>query len=263
MNTKIKLGFFAIFISILFSANAQRNSHNSRNSLDWAGTYEGTFFSATRGEEMITMITLRPDMTYSIETRRIAEDYNTVKFDGNFTWNRQGSQITLREPAENQDVTLQVEENQLRRIAVNGKRVRRNVQKNAVYTKIEMNNNTDNNTITEKYWKLIEINGKPVKMDENSQKEPHMILRNQDHRFNGSGGCNTFNGSYEMKEGNRITFSRVASTMMACINMETETEMFRMFEMVDNYTVSEDGKYLSLNRARMAPLARFEVVYLR
>jgi len=36
-----------------------------------------------------------------------------------------------------------------------------------------------------------------------------------------------------------------------------------VFDVVDNYTVSEDGKYLSLNRARMAPLARFEVVYLK
>ena len=46
------------------------------------------------------------------------------------------------------------------------------------------------------------------------------------------------------------------------VNMETEFEMLKIFELVDNYSVSADGKFLSLNRARMAPLARFEVEYL-
>lgn len=122
---------------------------------------------------------------------------------------------------------------------------------------------TTKNVITEKYWKLIELNGKPVAVSNNKEREPHMILRTEDSRVNGSGGCNSFNGKYELKEGNRITFSPMASTMMACMDMTTEQGMFKMFEMVDNYTLSEDGKYLSLNRARMAPLARFEVVYLR
>jgi len=44
--------------------------------------------------------------------------------------------------------------------------------------------------------------------------------------------------------------------------MEIEEELKKVIEMADNYSLSEDGKYLSLNRARMAPLARFEVVYL-
>jgi len=51
--------------------------------------------------------------------------------------------------------------------------------------------------------------------------------------------------------------------MMACLNMEIEDELKRALEMADNYSLSSDGKFLSLNRARMAPLARFEVVYLR
>ena len=50
--------------------------------------------------------------------------------------------------------------------------------------------------------------------------------------------------------------------MMACLNMEIENELKRALEMADNYSLTADGKYLSLNRARMAPLARFEVVYL-
>ena len=117
--------------------------------------------------------------------------------------------------------------------------------------------------ITEKYWKLIEINGKPVAMDETMGSEAFIILKNEDQRVNGSGGCNTIFGTYEISEGNRIKFSQMATSMKACLNMDVEVALKKVFDVVDNYTVSEDGKYLSLNRARMAPLARFEVVYLK
>jgi heat shock protein HslJ len=118
--------------------------------------------------------------------------------------------------------------------------------------------------ITEKYWKLVEINGKPVVWDEPATREAFIILKDEDNRVNGNGGCNTLSGSYEIdRTVNRIKFSQMASTMMACLNMEIENELKRVLEMVDNFSLSSDGKFLSLNRARMAPLARFEVVYLR
>ena len=123
---------------------------------------------------------------------------------------------------------------------------------------------TQQEGITEKYWKLIEINGKTVVWDESATREAFIILKDEDNRVNGNGGCNTLFGTYEIdRTANRIKFSQMASSMMACLNMEIENELKRALEMADNYSLSTDGKYLSLNRARMAPLARFEVVYLR
>ena len=121
------------------------------------------------------------------------------------------------------------------------------------------------NGITEKYWKLIEINGKPVVFNESAGgREASLILKNEDNRVNGNGGCNTFFGTYEIDPARlRIKFSQMASTMKACLNMEIEGELLKALEMADNYSLSADGKYLSLNRARMAPLARFEVVHLK
>ena len=117
--------------------------------------------------------------------------------------------------------------------------------------------------ITEKYWKLIELNGKPFVKDETMGREPHIILKNEDRRVNANGGCNSIMGAYELEQGNRIKFTQMMSTMMACVNMEIETELKKALETTDNYTLSADGKYLSLNKARMAPLARFELMYLR
>ena len=60
-----------------------------------------------------------------------------------------------------------------------------------------------------------------------------------------------------MREGGRITFSGIAATLMACPDMETESQFFEVLGMTDNYAIA--GMRLSLHKARMAPLARFEV----
>src|SRR5690554_7428111 len=61
-----------------------------------------------------------------------------------------------------------------------------------------------------------------------------------------------------LKDNNRIEFSRGMSTLMACENMEVETELAKVLEQADNYTI--EGDILSLNKARVAPLARFKRV---
>ena len=45
---------------------------------------------------------------------------------------------------------------------------------------------------------------------------------------------------------------------MTCPNMKIETEFLKTLETVDNYNF--DGKNLVLNRAKVAPLARFVAI---
>ncbi len=124
--------------------------------------------------------------------------------------------------------------------------------------------NPDNDEkIIEKYWKLIELGGSPVVMNESMMREPHIILKKEESRVIGSGSCNNLTGIYELGTGNQIKFPKMISTRMACSNMETETKLLAVLEKVDNYTLSSDGNILSLNKAKMSPLARFEVVYLK
>lgn len=78
----------------------------------------------------------------------------------------------------------------------------------------------------------------------------------KDNKLQGNGGCNTLTGSYELMDGNRIKFSGVASTMMACPEMTTEGLLGRALQSCDNYSIN--GNNLSLNKAKMAPLVRFE-----
>ncbi len=115
--------------------------------------------------------------------------------------------------------------------------------------------------ITEKYWKLIELRGQPVLNAPEKSREEHFILKTLNNKIIGYGGCNSFTGSYELLSGNRIRFSKLASTMMACVNSNYEQEFLRMFESVDSYGLK--GDTLSLSKARMAPSARFQVVYFK
>jgi len=108
--------------------------------------------------------------------------------------------------------------------------------------------------LTNQHWKLTELMGKTI---ENQTPEAYIVFQD-DGAVNGCLGCNRFNGTYTLQDGNRIRFSQLANTQMMCLNMDVETELSKVFQMVDNYNLSE-GK-LVLNRARMAPLARFEAV---
>lgn len=110
--------------------------------------------------------------------------------------------------------------------------------------------------LLETYWKVVEINGQAVVNPPANQKEAHIILKKEGNRLQGSGGCNTLMGSYEVMEGNRIKFSGVASTMMACPDMAIESQLGKAIEMADNYAIN--GKFLMLHKAKMAPLVKFE-----
>lgn len=114
--------------------------------------------------------------------------------------------------------------------------------------------------ITEKYWKLKTLEGKVIKMAENQDREIYFILKTDDNRVRGFAGCNTITGNYKLEEGNRIRFSKMATTLMICPDVDVnESEFLKVFELADNYTIKDD--VLSLNVGRRAPLAVFEAVY--
>jgi heat shock protein HslJ len=115
----------------------------------------------------------------------------------------------------------------------------------------------ETSVITDRKWKLVELYGKPV-ADKVNGKEPFLQLHTTDNRYSASGGCNGIGGNFSLEGTTRIKFSAGMSTKMACDNMEIENELTKVLMTADNYSLSGDS--LSLNKARMAPLARFKAV---
>lgn len=109
--------------------------------------------------------------------------------------------------------------------------------------------------ITGKTWKLTELNGKPIALH-NPKSNPYFSLNMKDMRYSGHGGCNGVGGTFEIKpEVMRIKFNQGMSTMIACEDLETERLFTQALLAADNYSVN--GNTLSLNKAKMAPLAKF------
>lgn len=222
---------------------------NSQNALDWTGLYSGILPCADCGG-IQTSLELAKDNTYKLKQVYLGKDENSFDTSGKFEWNKEGGMITVGE-GEGM-MKLKVGENFLTMLDREGNKITGELADNYVLAKVDKE-------LVEKYWKLTELFGEPVTTPEGG-KEAHMILKQEGNRVNGNAGCNSFSGTFTLKPGNRISFSKMASTMMMCSNMETETKFHQILEMADNYVVNGDS--LVLNKARMAPLARFEAVYM-
>ena len=228
------------------------STHNSRNSLDWAGVYKGTLPCADC-EGIQTEIKLNQDLSYSKAVEYLGKNDGYIKTDGAFTWDENGSIITLSE-AENDH--YKVGENVLFVLDPNGKQITGALSENYQLKKVPMDTR-----ITEKYWRLIELNGNTITTPQD-RREIHMILKDKDSMVNGFSGCNTFNGTYELnKETGKLKFTKMKSTMMACDDIITEDVLQKVIAKVDTYTLKNDT--LSITKAKMAPSAIFQAVYFK
>jgi uncharacterized lipoprotein NlpE involved in copper resistance len=224
---------------------------NSMTSVDWNGTYFGTLPCADC-EGIETTLTLNKDNTYKlVRNYQGKADARPAVSTGTFSWNKEGSKVTL---SNEKPSDYQVGENQVFALDMEGKRITGDLASKYTLAKLDL-------AITEKYWKLTEIMGKPVEKTEGMGKEPHMILKASDFRVSANGGCNQMNGSFTLKPMNRISFSQMISTMMACPNMEIEKQLGEVLSKADSYIIQ--GDELQLVRARMAPLAKFKMVLMK
>ncbi len=107
-----------------------------------------------------------------------------------------------------------------------------------------------------KKWRLIELNGQAIAdMAERPAKIP-FIQFDAKRRVSGNSSCNQFFGTYELSPNDRISFSPMGMTRMACLHdTNIEADLMQVLSTVDSYVLRNDT--LVFNRARMAPLARW------
>ena len=226
-----------------------QDEHNSRNSLDWNGTYQGTVPCADC-EGVKTRLTLMESGDFDRTRTFLGKEEGSRSDSGTFEWNEAGSEITLS-PDEGEPQSYQVGENRLFQLDREGNRITGDLADNYVLLK-----NKPDYKLENKKWILTELMGKEYAPGEGEQ-EAFLYFNRENGRISGNNSCNVITGTYDLKEGKRISFGRVASTLMACPNMEVSDQFNEVLERTDNYTVA-DG-ILSLNKARMAPMARFRL----
>lgn len=228
---------------------ATASAHTSNNSLDWDGIYRGILPCADC-PGIKTTIYLNRDLTYVRKSKYMDRPAPEQEEKGQFTWDTDGQTITL--DAGGQPAKYAVGENTLTQLDMNGAKITGSLAANYVLSKT-------NYAILGRRWKLVELNGKPIAMDSSHVKEAFITFDDKEDRVSGNTSCNNFSGQFQTGPLNKIHFSKMISTRMACRNMEIERDFLKMLETADNFTINADE--LVLNKARMAPLARFKSAF--
>ncbi|HLS30093.1 MAG TPA: META domain-containing protein, partial [Flavobacteriaceae bacterium] len=61
-----------------------------------------------------------------------------------------------------------------------------------------------------------------------------------ENRIVGFGGCNNFFGTYNLTQPDKISFSPIGATKMACLTTTfNENDFFNVFEKVNNYKIRD------------------------
>ena len=235
--------------SLALSPSSVALGDNSQNSLDWKGVYKGTL-PCGDCEGIETTITLKSEGTYTRVLKYIGKDDGFFSDEGTFQWSDSGSKITLS--GENQQSQMYlVGENVLLHLDKDGNKITGELSE-----KYRLPKNLTDPRLEDKKWVLTELQGKTVSIKE-SMKVAFIQFEMETSKFHGNGSCNNFFGSYELFEGGKLSFGNAASTMMACPDMELEKAFLEILSQADNYSVSDST--LSIQKAKMAPLARFSI----
>ena len=114
-------------------------------------------------------------------------------------------------------------------------------------------------SLTNTYWKLIELNGEPVEMMRSQRKEAYLQLREENQGARGFAGCNNFSGTFETT-GSQISLSALMTTRKACVDiMSAEVQFLAVLEQATSFIISEEA--LTFSNKAGDSTAKFIAVY--
>ena len=110
-----------------------------------------------------------------------------------------------------------------------------------------------------KYWKALELMGKPVEMPEGMSQEPYLKF-GRDGTITAHGGCNSVFGNYELRFKNFIEMTDFTQTEMECSFESYDQILVEALTIGKQYIlIGEDQLHIIVGKR--APLAKFKAVY--
>jgi heat shock protein HslJ len=166
---------------------------------------------------------------------------------GDFSWDANHVKLVGANQT-NQVVIFKEEENQVRQLDLEGNVFTGELAQFYVLRK------NGNQNIEDKKWQLVELNGKQIK---GSPETHYIIFHSKEGKLEAKANCNVLLNTYKIKNDLQVKIEAGISTLMACPD-NLEQEFSAILLLADN--LSTDGEILTLNKGRMAPLAKFELV---
>ncbi|MDR0937779.1 MAG: META domain-containing protein [Mediterranea sp.] len=97
-------------------------------------------------------------------------------------------------------------------------------------------------------WNIVKVNGQAVPAGEGNQ--PFIGFDVQKKAIHGNAGCNRMGGEFTTAAKNAISFSRVVTTKMACLNMTAEDRVLKALNAVQSYKVLRNGDVSLLDNSK-------------
>ncbi|WP_255493515.1 META domain-containing protein [Myroides sp. WP-1] len=92
--------------------------------------------------------------------------------------------------------------------------------------------------LTSSVWILKELQGQAVELDKNFPAIPKLSFT-KENNLTGNLGCNNFNSNYLM-DNNALTIQQIASTQMACPNLEIEQNFVEILAKTKSFKIEKD-----------------------
>jgi len=219
----------------------------SETALDWNGQYKGILPCADCAG-IATTLTLKSDGSFQRVVFYQEKSTQAIVERGSFSWDDSGSRITTT-AEDGSTQAYKVGENQLWHLDANGQMISGDLADNYILTKNRMDITLENKT-----WVLKELMGQKIE-DKEGQTRAFLVFNSEDAMLSGSNGCNRISMGYELLDGLRLRIAPGMSTLMACPEDSISDTFNEVLQRTDNYTVN-NGE-LHLNKARMAPMAKF------
>ncbi|MCV2353344.1 copper resistance protein NlpE N-terminal domain-containing protein [Paucibacter sp. B2R-40] len=190
-------------------------AHSSRNALDWAGTYAGTLPCANC-PGVQTRLRLNRDESFELSVQYLDRDPAPKVSRGRFTWSPNGNAITLDEQGSGRQ--LLVGEGRVALLPAGAaatwpQDAQRQLMRLSPLAAAELPR-----TLEAHRWTLVwatDAQGQPIAgLPAVTPREIHFSFSAG--RFNIEGGCNRMMSGYQIDAEGKLSFSRMASTMMAC-----------------------------------------------
>lgn len=226
--------------------NTPPDMHTAEIALDWQGSYSGVLPCADC-PGIDTELKLDSDRTYRLISVYLEEGRQPDTLTGNFSL--EGNLLTLGNLVSGDTPgKYKVEENRLKHLDQDGQEITGDLAAQYILKK------NGNPTVEDKRWQLTELYGKPVA---GSPQTHYLIFHSKDGRAEAKADCNILHFGYKIRNEIQVRLEQGATTRMACPG-QLEQDFIQALMETDN--LASDGQTLSLNKARMAPLARFILV---
>ena len=234
----MKFAAMLLFVATVVAAAAQRSGggtppppadmHNSRNSLDWTGTYEGVLPCADCPGTM-TRLTLNRDDSYRLVTQAQGSQNAEKSVDGVFKWQAAGNAITLDERGGR--LQFSVGEGRLTLLGQESG-ASHSPAANGVLTLDAPHSRDLEQQLRRNRWTLAfatDASNRRIAGLPPAQDHP-VVLNFEGSQLSVQGPCNRFVGGYRITGSNQLTVSVGASTRMACdpALMQADAALFNL-----------------------------------